>query len=429
MFGIIADLIASATTILLPAYLSYKALRTNDPAQTHPWLIYFTILSLTLLFESWTLFIIGWIPFYSWLRLIFLLYLVLPQTQGAKVLYLDYLEPYIVHHERQIDQFIGETHDKLQQMGLGYMNIAIEWAREKILGQKSPQGDAAQQQQAAAAAAVGGYASYASDLLSRFAMPGARTNTPTQPGTTSAGVYSMVSNFAAGLASTSGGSPPQGAAYRSAAAEAASISIPPSLFQFENIPGQSTAEKSSFITAQRDRLLGLVKMLDSEQQNLDLAYGAAPGESRTGGHSKRPSSSGSGLAMGGGLKTKSRSEQSFENVDYDEATGGSNTPAEAYDRRRTSGGVEGTSAGGSGGGGWIPSGVSGWFSGSPPRDGAEGDSGRYDRSERDMDRDRMRGSGPASRGWNAARDITDEISRGMSSGVDSLMGDYDRRRS
>ncbi|OAL24019.1 hypothetical protein AYO20_10764 [Fonsecaea nubica] len=425
MFGIIADLIASVTTILLPAYLSYKALRTNDPAQTHPWLIYFTILSLTLLFESWTLFIIGWIPFYSWLRLIFLLYLVLPQTQGAKVLYLDYLEPYIVHHERQIDQFIGETHDKLQQMGLGYMNIAIEWAREKILGQKSPQQHAGQQQ----AAGVGGYASYASDLLSRFAMPGARTNTPTQPGATSAGVYSMVSSFAAGLASPS--NPSQGT-YRSAAAEAASISIPPNLFQFENIPGQSTAEKSSFITAQRDRLLGLVRMLDSEQQNLDLAYGAAPGDGNgrggNGGHSKRPSSSGSGLAMGGGLKTKSRSEQSFENVDYDEATGGSNTPADPHDRRRTSGG-DGA------GGGWIPAGVSGWFSGSGPGGGPGGDA-HYDRSERDMERERMRDSGPestspsarASRGWTAARDITDEISRGMSSGVDSLMGDPERRR-
>ncbi|OAP59826.1 hypothetical protein AYL99_04828 [Fonsecaea erecta] len=423
MFGIIADLIASATTIVLPAYLSYKALRTNDPAQTHPWLIYFTILSLTLLFESWTLFIIGWIPFYSWLRLIFLLYLVLPQTQGAKILYLDYLEPYIVHHERQIDQFIGETHDKLQQMGLGYLNIAIEWAREKILGQKSPQQDTSQQQ----AAGVGGYASYASDLLSRFAMPGARTNTPTQPGTTSAGVYNMVSSFAAGLASTSGS---QGT-YRSAAAEAASISIPPNLFQFENIPGQSTAEKSSFITAQRDRLMGLVKMLDSEQQNLDLAYGAAPGESSgrggNGGHSKRPSSSGSGLAMGGGLKTKAPSEQSFENVDYDEATGGSNTPADPQDRRRTSGGD-------GGGAGWMPSGVSGWFSGSGPGGAPEGDR-HYDRAERDMDRDPMRGSGPGSspsargsRGWTAARDITDEISRGMSSGVDSLMGDYERRR-
>lgn len=364
-----SSLDSSVTTILLPAYLSYKALRTNDPAQTHPWLIYFTILSLTLLFESWTLFIIGWIPFYSWFRLIFLLYLVLPQTQGAKVLYLDYLEPYIVHHETQIDQFIGEVHAKLQQMGLGYLNTIIEYARDKILGQKSPQ------PHEPASTGGGGYASYAQDLLSRFAMPGARTNTPTQPGTTSAGVYSMVSNLAGAAFSGTTSHP------RSASAEAASI--PRSLFQ--DIPGTSTAEKSDFISAQRERLSSLLRALDSEQHNLDLAYGSAP-------TSHRPSSSGTG-----GLKTKSRSEQSFENVDYDEVarTPGSSTPPRGSEGRRTTSG------------GWIPAGVTGWFGGSPGND--------TDPTERGRDPD---SGSRASKGWSAARDITDEISRGVSSGVD-----------
>jgi hypothetical protein len=359
---------------------------------------------LTLLFESWTLFIIGWIPFYSWLRLIFLLYLVLPQTQGAKILYLDYLEPYIVHHETQIDQFIGDTHDRLQQMGLGYLSIAIEWARDRILGQKSPQqGAAAAGQQQGAGA--GGYASYATDLLSRFAMPGARTNTPTQPGTSSSTVYNTLSNLAGAAFATS-------SSQRSAATEAASINIPPSLFNFDNIPGQSTAEKASFISAQQNRLQGLLKMLDKEQQNLDLAYGADPrGErggngsrsaSGSGNHSKRPSSSGSGLAIGGGLKTKSRSEQSFENVEYDEADDRERDP------RRTSGG-------------WIAAGVSGWLAGSNP--GAGGDA---DRGEREKKRDS--GDTLTSRGWSAARDMTEEISRGMSSGYDRSREESERRR-
>jgi hypothetical protein len=405
--GMLIASFSSITTILLPAYLSYKALRTNDPAQTHPWLIYFTILALTLLFESWTLFIIGWIPFYSWLRLIFLLYLVLPQTQGAKILYLDYLEPYIVHHETQIDQFIAETHDKLQKMGLGYLNIAIEWARDRILGQKSPQPQSAQQ---AAAAGAGNYASYATDLLSRFAMPGARTNTPTQPGTTSGSVYNTLSSIAGAAFATS-------TAQRSAATEAASINIPPSLFSFENIPGQSTAEKSTFISTQRDKLQGLLKMLDKEQQNLDLAYGSDPrGERPSGAHSKRPSSSGSGLSVGGGLKTKSRSEQSFENVEYDEAEERQPYPpqSDGRDPRRTTSG------------GWMSSGVTGWFAGGNAPGGGDG---QHDRSERDRKRDSSDTlMDTASRGWSAARDITDEISRGMSSGFDGHRDGDERRR-
>ncbi|EXJ92193.1 hypothetical protein A1O3_00743 [Capronia epimyces CBS 606.96] len=371
MFGIIADLIASGTTILLPAYLSYKALRTNDPAQTHPWLIYFTILSLTLLFESWTLFIIGWLPFYSWIRLIFLLYLVLPQTQGAKILYLDYLEPYIVHHETRIDQFIGEAHERLQQLGLGYVNVVIEFLREKVLGQKSPQSQEAQQV---------GYASYAQDLLSRFTMPGARTNTPTQPGTTSAGVYSIVSHLASSTfaASTS----------RSAASEAATV--PPSLFH--DIPGSSSAEKSRYISSQRERLASLLKALDKEQQTIDLAYGSAAGQ--------QSSSAGSG-----GLKAKSKSEQSFENVDYEDAahttsssSASSSPPKSAAEGRRTTSGN------------WIPTGVAGWFGGNG--------SGGEDRTEKAKDDLAQR----VSQGWSAARDITEEVTRGTSSGVDTGRG-------
>ncbi|KAK4938115.1 hypothetical protein LTR10_021355 [Elasticomyces elasticus] len=391
MFGIIADLIASATTFLLPAYLSYKALRTNDPAQTHPWLIYFTILTLTLLFESWTIFIIGWIPFYSWLRLIFLLYLVLPQTQGAKLLYLEYLEPYIVDHESRIDQFIGETHQRLQQLGLGYMNILIEFLRDKILGQKSPQPEHPHSQASTAGAGTATYASYASDLLSRFAMPGARTTQPTAPGTASANAYSMISNLAgaafAGSAAT--GAP------RSATHEASSI--PGSLV--DTIPGSTSSEKANYISAQRERLSALLRALDREQQSLDLAYGS---------NYNRPPSSSSGAS---GLKTKSRSEVSFENVDYDEATERVHTPGSTPPRLAT----EPPQARRTTSGNWLPAGVSGWFGGGGT--GSTSTSPRNDRTERDRDIDDQ--SSTASKGWSAARNITEEMARGMSSGVDT----------
>ncbi|KAK5044749.1 hypothetical protein LTR84_010523 [Exophiala bonariae] len=372
MFGLIADSISSITTILLPAYLSYKALRTNDPAQIHPWLIYFTILSLVLLAESWTYFILGWIPFYSWFRLMFMLYLVLPQTQGAKILYLDYLEPYIVGHETRIDQFIGQAHDRLQQLGLGYVNLIVEYLREKVLGQKSPQ---PQQPQNA------NYASYAQDLLSRFSMPGARTSTPTQPGITSAGVYGLVSTFAGAAFSSS--QTTLTSSSRSAAAEASSI--PNSLAR--DIPGGSSAEKSTYISSQRDRLTSLLRALDAEQQNLDLAYGTAPGQRAASGS--------------GGLRAKSHSEQSFENVDYDDATHtpatsssyGSTPPRPVTDTRRSTSGN------------WVPSGVSGWF-------GGDGQAGPHERDDDHNDRNRN------SKTWQMARDMTEDIARGMSSGVD-----------
>jgi Protein involved in membrane traffic len=104
-------------------------------------------------------------PFYSWIRLFFMAYLVLPQTQGARVLYQEYVEPFLVHHEREIDEFIGRTHERAKAAGLQYFYQAIDFIREKILGLPP--------QRAATAAPPPpvGAAAYAQSLLSRFNLP------------------------------------------------------------------------------------------------------------------------------------------------------------------------------------------------------------------------------------------------------------------
>lgn len=406
MFGIIADFIASVTTIVLPCYLSYKSLRLGDPAQTTPWLIYFIMLTLTLLAESWTLFIIGWVPFYSWFRLFFLLYLVLPQTQGAKHLYLTYFEPFIVHHEKQIDEFIGQTHQQLEQLGLGYMNIVVEWIREKILGQASPQ------PHAASAAPIGaqGYASYATDLLSRFAMPAARTSAAPAVSTGSGGgVFNMLSS-AAGAALSAGA----GSTSRSVPASAQAASIPDTFLSSVNT--MPSDQKTAFISTQRDRLNAMLKALDKEQRDLDLAYG----DHKVSGSKRSPFPQ-------AGEFTKSRSQMSFDNIDYDDlhSNNGSGNPSQQSTppTMRQSAGQDRTTSGG-----WV----SGWLGGSPREE-------THRRDDRDDDHDRRRGDrhrderrsprvsgGGAddndylSRGWSTARDITESIAR---SGRDKD-GDY-----
>lgn len=364
----------SVTTILLPAYLSYKSLRTSDPAQTTPWLIYFIILSLSLLFESWTVFILGWIPFYSWFRLFFLLYLVLPQTQGAKHLYLTYVEPYIVTHEKNIDQFIGEVHQNLEKMGLSYLSVVVEYIREKILGQASPQ---PQQKPGQGAAGYGAVGSYATDLLSRFAMPSARTNAAQATGLT--GLLS------AALSATS-----SGGATRSVDPSGHS-NFPTDLSSLQSLltnPNASSAEKSSVIQSQRERLNTLLKALDKEQHTLDLAYGS---DSRSTSHRNviggdRPASSSNSAGIGG--FQKSRSEQSFERVEYDDYGGGIHTPESSQQStppRGNGGGGKRTSSGGF---------MSGWLGGGSEEPGRE-----------DL----------TSKGWSAAKEMTEAI---MSSGTD-----------
>lgn len=53
------------------------------------------------------------IPFYSIIKTIFLLYLALPQTQGATYVYQFHLRPFFAKHEQQIDQTIAQVRARL----------------------------------------------------------------------------------------------------------------------------------------------------------------------------------------------------------------------------------------------------------------------------------------------------------------------------
>lgn len=52
--------LSSVASFLFPIFASYKALKTSDPAQLTPWLMYWVVFSCCLLVESWFTFILTW---------------------------------------------------------------------------------------------------------------------------------------------------------------------------------------------------------------------------------------------------------------------------------------------------------------------------------------------------------------------------------
>lgn len=50
----------SIASFLFPLFASYKALKTSDPAQLTPWLMYWVVLACALLVESWTEWLLVW---------------------------------------------------------------------------------------------------------------------------------------------------------------------------------------------------------------------------------------------------------------------------------------------------------------------------------------------------------------------------------
>lgn len=280
------------TSILFPIFASYKALRTSDPALLKPWLMYWTTLSLFLMAESTFYWILCWVPFYSWLRLALHLYLVLPGNQGSVFIYQQHIHPFLEEHEKQIDRFISEGHEKAKAAGLQYLKEAIEYVRVNVLHQPPKQPTPPTSRNV----------SYSSTLLSRFNMPAARD------GLAAAGTSDLFSLLGNALQQTTYAS----STTRDAQADdlaASGTLIPPHMFG---------VERSDYVNTQRERLRTLLQAFDQESFDAADEGGAAtsgansqPGSrprSRT--PHLQPQEQESGMS-------KSRSESEFEDLGYE----------------------------------------------------------------------------------------------------------------
>ncbi|CAD0022185.1 unnamed protein product [Aureobasidium pullulans] len=231
MFGFIADILTSVTSILFPIFASYKALRSSDPAQLAPWLMYWTTLSLVLAAESFLYPILSWVPFYSWIRLGAHLYLVLPGQQGSVFVYQNYIHPFLYEHEREIDRFISNSHEKAKQAGLQYLKQGIEWVKVNLMGMqpRRPTPPASRQ------------VSYSQALYNRFVMPSARPEGYTGPGSAQSapGANDLISMLGNVMAQASG---PAGSS-RSRDAQAEDLSASGNLPVAEGLLNRSRSEQ------------------------------------------------------------------------------------------------------------------------------------------------------------------------------------------
>ncbi|KAG9244910.1 TB2/DP1, HVA22 family-domain-containing protein [Calycina marina] len=290
-FSTFANLLSSIPTFVFPVFASYKALKTTDPALLTPWLMYWVVLACALLAESWVGFILFWIPFYSWFRLFFLLYLILPQTQGARVLYQEHVHPFLEKNELAIDDFISSAHDRAKALGLLYLKQGIDLVKQAVFGiqPKEP-----------TPPSTPTTFSYAQSLISRFNLPAARPTTAT---TSSANdFYSLLGSAVSAATTTASGKQTRDLSN-------SGVLIPPS------VDGD---DRLSFITAQRERLSILLSALDKEantlqNKRLKSRGGMFDGAGSIEDDAERPRSSASVLS---GMSTR-KSEIDFEKIDIE----------------------------------------------------------------------------------------------------------------
>ncbi|KAI9844786.1 MAG: hypothetical protein M1838_002042 [Thelocarpon superellum] len=287
MFDILAKLLSSIATFLFPVFASYKALKGNDPAQLTPWLMYWVVLACGLLVESWTEWILVWFPFYPWIRAFTLLYLVMPQTQGARFLYQTQIHPFLSRHEAEIDTFITSAHDRARAAGLQYLKQAIELIKEHVFGLPP-------NKPTPPPASYGG--SYAQTLLAQFNLP-ARRDGYSVP---AAGDFYDLLSAALGHAIASS---PMGEA-RAEDLSTSGTLIPATI--------RGREDRLNYISTQRERLRVLSQALDHEASNISRSTDGAQEYNLPG--SLAPE----GLSSAALRRSKSEGEGDFERVERED---------------------------------------------------------------------------------------------------------------
>jgi len=221
------------------------------------------------------------------------LYLILPGSQGATFLYQEYLEPLLYQHEREIDDFITDAHDRSKSAGLAYLQQGIEWVKVNVMGfapqQPAPQPIAGQ--------------SYAQSFMSRFNMPAARGGSDP--------IYSLINQALSGANALYSGNKD---------AQAAELSRSANIIP-DNI--RNNDDRLSYVNSQRDRLSTILQAFDREAENV-----------------RAQRESGSRYYESGGGLSKSRSEAEFDRIERDEI--GHERPPypitpPVFDRRSSSG--------------------------------------------------------------------------------------------
>ncbi|KAI1278087.1 Receptor expression-enhancing protein 4 [Halotydeus destructor] len=97
---------------LYPSYASYKAIKSKNVKEYARWMMFWVCFGLFSFVEIFSdVFVSFWLPFYYEIKIIFILWLMSPYGNGAKIMYKNVIHPKLMQHEMAIDTYIDRAKD------------------------------------------------------------------------------------------------------------------------------------------------------------------------------------------------------------------------------------------------------------------------------------------------------------------------------
>ena len=87
LIGFLDKIITNLVGTLDPAYWSIKAIENNNSDMDIQWLTYWVVFALFTFIDVFSSFVLKFFPFYFFAKILFLIWLFLPNFQGATILY------------------------------------------------------------------------------------------------------------------------------------------------------------------------------------------------------------------------------------------------------------------------------------------------------------------------------------------------------
>ncbi|CDR87318.1 related to YOP1-Ypt-interacting protein [Sporisorium scitamineum] len=108
-FNIAAGFLTNLIGFFIPAYFSLKALESPQPQDDIQWLTYWVVFGMFTFLETFSSIVLYYLPWYYTIKTLVIVWLMLPQTQGAKIVYSKVIRPAFLTTQKKVHQANAST--------------------------------------------------------------------------------------------------------------------------------------------------------------------------------------------------------------------------------------------------------------------------------------------------------------------------------
>jgi receptor expression-enhancing protein 5/6 len=126
--GYLEKIITNIVGTVYPAYWTMKSIELNTDDDRH-WLTYWVVFALFSIIDTFSGFLLKFIPFYFFIKISFLIWLFMPNSQGSVIIYNLLVVKLFKHVEKDIDK----AGKKIEE----YTKVLITQTQEKIEKKKN----------------------------------------------------------------------------------------------------------------------------------------------------------------------------------------------------------------------------------------------------------------------------------------------------